>query len=79
MYFSRHNDNVVFSNYYPGPYTLFGNVLTVEAPARHKQRVSVCAEDVLTSRLDPKAYLTLVIDKSVCRVAPAFTELFPNL
>ena len=79
MYFSRHNDNVVFSNYYRGPYTLFGKVLTVEAPASHKQRVSVCAEDVLTSHLDPKDYLTLVIDKSVCRVAPGFIELFSNL
>lgn len=79
MYFSRHNDDVVFSNYHPGPYTLYGSVLTVEAPVRCKKKVSVCAEDVLTSGLDPKEYLTLVIDKSVCRVAPGFIELFSNL
>lgn len=30
MYFSRHNENVLFSGDYPGPYTLYGKVRNQE-------------------------------------------------
>lgn len=81
MFFSEHNENVVFSTWYPGPYTLYGDVLTVGAPDSYKRRVSVCAADVDAGpgKLIPGEYRTLVIEKSVCAVKEGFLEAFVNL
>lgn len=81
MYFSNLHENVVFDTWYPGPYTLYGNVLTVGAPVGQKRKVSVCAGDldVNPGKLNPKEFKTLVIEKSVCDVKKGFIESFPNL
>ena len=81
MYCSNHNENVLYETWYPGPYTLYGSVLTVGAPVGRKQRVSVCAEDldIWPDSVDLSEYKTLVIEKSVCRVGPGFIEGFPSL
>lgn len=81
MYFSDHNENVVFSTWYPGPYTLYGNVLTVGAPEGYKRKVSVCAGDLDAGpgKLDPAKIKTLVVEKSVSSVKEGFIESFPQL
>ena len=81
MYFSNLHENVVFDSWYPGPYTLYGNVITVGAPVGYKRRVSVCAGDldVRPGRMDMKKIKTLVIESSVCAVKEGFIEAFPNL
>ena len=38
MYCSKHNDNVLYETWYPGPYTLYGCVLTVGAHHYEKVR-----------------------------------------
>ena len=42
MYFSKLHEDVTFDTWYPGPYTLYGDVLTVGAPVGYKRRISVC-------------------------------------
>ena len=81
MYFSNRNENVEFDTWYPGPYTLYGYVLTVGAPMGFKRKVSVCAEDLDAGpgKLVPKKYKTLVIEKGVCAVKSGFIEAFENL
>ena len=81
MLFSNLHENVVYSTWYPGPYTLYGDVITVGAPVGFKRRVSVCAGDldVRPSRLVPGEYKTLVIEKNVCSVEAGFIEAFVNL
>ena len=81
MYFSNLHENVVYDSWYPGPYTLYGNVLTVGAPAGYKRRVSVCADDLDAGpgKLVPGKYATLVIEEGVCAVKSGFIEAFENL
>ena len=81
MYFSNLHENVEFDTWYPGPYTLYGDVITVGAPYSYKRRVSVCAGDLDVSpgKLVPGAYKTLVIEKSVCAVEKGFIEAFIHL
>ena len=81
MYFSNLHDNVVYSTWYPGPYTLFGDVLTVGAPASHKRMVSVCAGDldICPGNLGLMQFKTLVIEDSVCAVKEGFIEAFTGL
>ena len=79
MYFSNFHKNVVFDTWYPGPYTLYGDVLTVGAPVGQKRKVSVCAGDLDAGSLRPKDYHTLVIESSVCELGKGFVESFPNL
>ena len=81
MYFSKLHENVTFDTWYPGPYTQFGNVLTVGAPYGHKRKIRVCAGDLDTSpgTMNPGSYKTLVIEDSVCEVEKGFIESFPKL
>lgn len=81
MYFSNLHENVVFDTWYPGPYTLYGSVITVGAPVGYKRRVSVCAGDldVRPGRMNVKEYKTLVIESSVCAVEKGVIEAFPNV
>ena len=81
MYFSDHNENVVFSTWYPGPYTLYGNVLTVGAPVGFKRKICVCAGDLDAGpgKLDAAKIKTLVVEKSVSSVKKGFIESFPHL
>jgi len=81
MYFSKLHENVVFCTWYPGPYTLYGDVLTVGAPVGCKRRVSVSAEDLDAGpgQLDPREFKTLVIEAGVCAVKAGFIESFPHL
>ena len=81
MYCSNHNENVLYETWHPGPYTLYGSVLTVGGPVGNKRRVSLCAEDldIWPDSVDLADYKTLVIEKSVCRVGPGFLEGFPSL
>ena len=81
MYFSNLHEYVTFETWYPGPYTLYGDVLTVGAPVSYKRRISVCAGDleVRPGTLKPKEYKTLVLEESVRAVKKGFIEAFPNL
>ena len=80
MYFSKLHENVVFDTWYPGPYTLYGSVITVGAPVGYKRRVSVCAGDLdVRGRMDVKEYKTLVIESSVCAVEKGVIEAFHKL
>lgn len=81
MYFSNVHEYVQYSTWYPGPYTLYGSVISVEGPHDHKRRVSVGPEDLDAGpgSFNPKDYKTLVIDKSVCDVRPGFIESFTKL
>lgn len=81
MYFSNLHEFVEFDTWYPGPYTLYGYVLTVGAPVGFKRKVSVCAGDLDAGpgKLVPKKYKTLVIEKGVCEVKSGFIEAFENL
>ena len=79
MYFSNFHKNVVFDTWYPGPYTLYGDVLTVGAPVGQKRKVSVCAGDLDAGSLRPKDYHTLVIESSVCELDKGFVESFPKV
>ena len=77
-YFSKHNEDISFSEFRREPYTLFGNNLTAEAWGA-KRPVDVCAEDVRSSGLDPKEYFTLIIGDDVRQLGPGVIEFFPNL
>ena len=77
-YYSKHNKDITFSEFRREPYTLFGHNLTAEAWGT-KRPVDVCAEDVRSSGLDPKEYLTLIIGDDVRRLGPGVIESFPNL
>ena len=77
-YYSKHNEDVTFSEFRKEPYTLFGKNLTASAWGC-KHRVGVCVEDVRTSGLDPKEYFTLIFSEDICRVEAGVIELFPNL
>ena len=81
MFFSNLHDYVVYGTWYPGPYTLYGDVLTVGARVSYKRRVSVCAGDLdaWPGKLDPKKYKTLVLEASVCAVKEGFIESFSKL
>ena len=81
MYFSNLHEYVTFDSWYPGPYTLYGNVLTVGAPVSYERRISVCVGDldVMPGKLNPGEYMTLVLEASVCAVQEGFIEAFPNL
>ena len=79
MFFSRHNEHVILSGYFPGPYTLYGDVLAVGVTYDCKRRQALCMEDILTSHCNPKEYKTLVIEKDICRIEPGVIELFSNL
>ena len=79
MFYSRHDDDVQFSEFNPGPYTLYGHNLFVGKTWDSKRRISVCVEDIESSGLKPEEYHTLVITKGISGVNPGFIESFPNL
>lgn len=81
MFFSNHHQNVVYDTWYPGPYTLYGDVLSVGTPVGQKRKVCVRAEDLDAGpgRLNPSKYKTLVIEAGVCGLEKGFVESFPNL
>ena len=77
-FYSKHNENVFFDEFRKEPYTLFGHNITAGCWGG-KHRVGICAEDIRTSGLDPKAYFTLIFREDVCQVEPGVIESFPNL
>ena len=81
MFFSNHHQNVVYDTWYPGPYTLYGDVLSVGTPVGQKRKVCVRAEDLDAGpgKLNPSKYKTLVIEAGVCGLEKGFVESFPNL
>ena len=81
MYFSNLHENVVFCTWYPGPYTLYGDVISAGAPVSCKRRVTVWPGDLDAGpgKLVPGEFKTLVLEKSVCAVKPGFIESFPHL
>ena len=79
MYYSRHDDDVHFSEFNPGPYTLYGHNIFVGKSWDCKRRISVCVEDIASSGLKPEEYFTLVITEGINGVKPGFIESFPNL
>ena len=79
MYYSRHDDDVHFSEFNPGPYTLYGHNIFVGKSWNCKRRISVCVEDIASSGLKPEEYFTLVITEGINGVKPGFIESFPNL
>ena len=79
MFYSKHNDNVQFSEFNPGPYTLYGHNIFVGRTWNCKRRISVCVEDIQSCGLQPEEYYTLVITEGIGGVKPGFIESFPNL
>ena len=79
VYYSKHNDDVFFDEYNPGPYTLYGHNIFVRKHWDCKRPVSVCVEDITSSGLNPEEYYTLVITEDISGVKPGFIESFPNL
>ena len=79
MFYSKHNDYVQFSEFNPGPYTLYGHNIFVGKTWNCKRRISVCVEDITSCGLDPEEYFTLVITDGISGVKPGFIESFPNL
>ena len=79
VFYSKHNENLFFDEYKPGPYTLYGHNVFVRKTWDCKRPVSVCIEDITSSGLKPEEYYTLVITGDISEVKPGFIESFPNL
>ena len=79
VFYSKHNENLFFDEYNPGPYTLYGHNLFIRRSWDCKRPVSVCVEDITSSGLKPEEYYTLVITGDISEVKPGFIESFPNL
>ena len=79
VFYSKHNENIFFDEYNPGPYTLYGHNLFIRRSWDCKRPVSVCVEDITSCGLKPEEYYTLVITGDISEVKPGFIESFPNL
>ena len=79
VYYSKHNEDIHFDEYNPGPYTLYGHNLFFRRSWDCKRPMSVCVEDIQSTSLKPEEYFTLVITEGISRVKPGVLELFPNL
>lgn len=78
-FYSKHNENIHFDEWNPGPYTLYGHNLFFRKSWDCKRPMSVCVEDIQSTSLNPEEFFTLVITEGISRVKPGVFELFPNL
>ena len=79
MFYTPHNEDIHFSEFNPGPYTLYGHNLVIGKNWGCERRVIACPEDVGTSGLKPEEYFTLIIGEGISEVEPGVIELFVNL